>query len=244
METIRLNIKEAVVVRKRGKAKYDVALEIVKKPKDRNVTITNKLERIDDVCFIEDYNDKKNGLLFGGGAVLFSLVIFFTVGNTLENGQFTIVMIMLSLIMIHGIMTIFRGYLFKNKKVIMDREQGLCSYPGFWVEKRVVTRFDDMVFFIVNVGKMAAPVLKAPHKNKITNFIFVAIDTLDFLSFYVWYMDKNRPLPPGDAFDPYRQRDYERRKAAGFPKPLYSSEISTPEATPEQQAEREHIGGW
>ena len=57
-------------------------------------------------------------------------------------------------------------------------------------------------------------------------------------------MDKNRPLPPGTAFDPYREADFERRKAEGFPKPLYGSIIETPEATPEQQAERERIGGW
>ncbi len=66
----------------------------------------------------------------------------------------------------------------------------------------------------------------------------------DYWNFLVWYMDKNRPLPPGTAFDPYRQRDFERRKAEGFPKPLFPSEIPTPEATPEQQAERKRIGGW
>jgi len=40
-------------------------------------------------------------------------------------------------------------------------------------------------------------------------------------SFYVWYMDKNRPLPPGTALDPYRERDEERRKREGCPLPLY-----------------------
>jgi hypothetical protein len=42
-------------------------------------------------------------------------------------------------------------------------------------------------------------------------------------------MDKNRPLPPGKELDPYRQKDYERRKAEGFPKPLYPSNIKIPE---------------
>ena len=45
-------------------------------------------------------------------------------------------------------------------------------------------------------------------------------------------MDKNRPLPPGELFDPYREADFQRRKAEGFPKPLYPSDIPTPEATP------------
>ncbi len=47
-----------------------------------------------------------------------------------------------------------------------------------------------------------------------------------------------------NAFDAYREQDFERRKKAGFKPPLYNSCIPTPEATPEQQAERERIGGW
>jgi hypothetical protein len=45
----------------------------------------------------------------------------------------------------------------------------------------------------------------------------------------VWYMDKNRPLPPGKDLDPYREKDYNRRKAEGFPAPLFHSNIDTPE---------------
>lgn len=42
-------------------------------------------------------------------------------------------------------------------------------------------------------------------------------------SFYVWYMDRNRPLPRGTLFDAYRERDFKRREALGFPKPLYET---------------------
>jgi hypothetical protein len=59
-------------------------------------------------------------------------------------------------------------------------------------------------------------------------------------SFYVWYMDKNRPLPPGTAFDDFREEDFNRRKADGFPPPLYKSLINTPEATEQQQTLREN----
>jgi hypothetical protein len=69
-------------------------------------------------------------------------------------------------------------------------------------------------------------------------------DPEEWWSYFVWYMDKNRPLPPGKAFDPYRQKDFERRKAEGFPKPLFESNIPTPEATKQQRAERKRIGGW
>ena len=38
-------------------------------------------------------------------------------------------------------------------------------------------------------------------------------------SFIVWYMDKNRPLPPSAALDEYRKRDDERRRREGNQEP-------------------------
>lgn len=73
---------------------------------------------------------------------------------------------------------------------------------------------------------------------------YIGLDCYSNMSFITWYMDKNRPLPPRTAFDPYREQDFERRKAEGFPKSLYPSDIPTPESTPEQQKERELIEGW
>jgi hypothetical protein len=40
-------------------------------------------------------------------------------------------------------------------------------------------------------------------------------------SLYVWYMDKNRELPPGTAFDKFRRGDSLRRKMERSAKPLY-----------------------
>ena len=51
----------------------------------------------------------------------------------------------------------------------------------------------------------------------------------EWWSFYMWYMDKNSPLPNGSLLDPYREKDYLRRKAEGFPAPLYPATIDTPE---------------
>ena len=55
------------------------------------------------------------------------------------------------------------------------------------------------------------------------------------LSFLLWYMDRNRPLPPGKRLDPYRTKDYLRRKAEGFPAPLRKAAIRIPaESVPEE----------
>ncbi|WP_158250522.1 hypothetical protein [Aquimarina sp. I32.4] len=40
-------------------------------------------------------------------------------------------------------------------------------------------------------------------------------------------MDQNRPLPPGIAFDPYREKDLKCRNAEENPPPLYPSDINT-----------------
>ena len=79
------------------------------------------------------------------------------------------------------------------------------------------------------VGMATLAILR---KNKLTSTSYdfdLQFRPLQSWSFMVWYMDKNRPLPPGEIFDPYRQKDYERRKKEGFPKPLYQSWIATPE---------------
>jgi len=66
------------------------------------------------------------------------------------------------------------------------------------------------------------------------HFSFGLGDNYDSMTLLTWYMDRNRPLPPCDYFKPYRQQDFERRKAEGFPPPLYPAFFSTPEDTKEQ----------
>lgn len=48
------------------------------------------------------------------------------------------------------------------------------------------------------------------------------------LSFFLWYMDRNRPLPPGKRLDPYRVKDFLRRESEGFPVPLRHATIKIP----------------
>ena len=84
---------------------------------------------------------------------------------------------------------------------------------------QTTSEYPDNPFFTISIGTGPAKVL----------------------SVMFWYMDPNRPLPPGKIFDPYRKRDFERRRAEGFPLPKIDSRIKTPEATPEQQKERDQF---
>ncbi|MFK8269443.1 hypothetical protein ACI76B_11710, partial [Capnocytophaga cynodegmi] len=120
-------------------------------------------------------------------------------------------------------------------------------FPRYWPRKKLDIQFDDMDGYIIARGDESslAFALEFAKKGNPSSGGEIANLFLDeFWDFVVWYMDKNRPLPPGTAFDPYREADYQRRKAEGFPKPLYYSYVETPEATKTQQRTRWKIGGW
>ena len=136
------------------------------------------------------------------------------------------------------------------KECIFNRKEGLITIPGaFWQAN--ITMHIDMVKFIRSVpsaqgmGSHQLQIIR-PMKGTFLSFYDLSLGNTCYedLSFYLWYMDKNRPLPPGTAFDEFRKQDFEHRKAEGFPEPLFPSRFPTPEATPEQQATRREIGGW
>ncbi|MEQ3500665.1 hypothetical protein ABMY20_12980 [Tenacibaculum sp. SSH1-16] len=134
-----------------------------------------------------------------------------------------------------------------KKELVLNRLEGLITIPNTLYFKPYTMPFQDALaaWSVKNSGiNPTGPSLSLLHPNGFTSTDVMGHEVIEDWSFIVWYMDKNRPLPPGSAFDEYRQADFERRKAAGFPMPLYPSSIPTPEATPEQQAERKRIGGW
>ena len=173
--------------------------------------------------------------------------IFMPIGvfyNT-ENGIERIVSIIIYIIICVGAGTfpLFAPY----KELILNREEGTISMPCAFKKENVVISFeegDGIVKFTAGGGSAPDVYLVFLHKNRKKGGHLSHSDIYAFWEFVVWYMDKNRPLPPGTAFDLYREADFQRRKAEGFPKPLYKSYIPTPEATRRQQLERERIGKW
>ena len=173
--------------------------------------------------------------------------IFMPIGvfyNT-ENGIERIVSIIIYIIICvgAGAFPLFAPY----KELILNREEGTISMPCAFKKENVVISFeegDGIVKFTAGGGAAPDVYLVFLYKNRKKGGHLSHSDIYAFWDFVVWYMDKNRPLPPGTAFDPYREADFQRRKAEGFPKPLYKSYIPTPEATRRQQLERERIGKW
>lgn len=137
----------------------------------------------------------------------------------------------------------------KENTIAFHRDKGLLELPGALWDPPVIQKFDDAyIRFSKDGGSYTnqfewSIYMHRYHKAGFKN-MGVALGRWskgrwETWSFWVWYMDKNRPLPPGSAFDEFRKADFDRRKSEGFPPPLYKSRIPTPESTPEQQAERE-----
>ncbi|WP_407268960.1 hypothetical protein R5O11_13595 [Tenacibaculum maritimum] len=207
---------------------------------------------------LSDHADDK--VFFRSFAFLLESEIYWGIGGIVvgvwliastENNQQRILPILLIL---GGLFWMFYAlYANKNYKIFeLNRLTGMVTYPDSYFRKPLKGRFKELHAVITVTGNIDGYVdseyLKFVNTFNPRRFTllytFYGSEPYKDWSFYVWYMDKNRPLPPGEIFDAYRERDFERRKKLGFPKPLYGSNIPTPEATPAQQAERERIGGW
>ncbi|QXP51259.1 hypothetical protein [Cellulophaga sp. HaHa_2_1] len=139
-----------------------------------------------------------------------------------------------------------------NKILTLNRFTGIMTYPSYGFYPHFTTTFTRATVYRVIMSGADATLAGAklsarnPYDSGVGrgNYDLADGDPEEWWSFYVWYMDKNRPLPPGAAFDEYRLQDFERRKAEGFPKPLIPGTFHTPERTPSQHRQCKEIGGW
>ncbi|MBO0593636.1 hypothetical protein I2486_19735 [Cellulophaga sp. E16_2] len=233
---------------------------ILKKP--RNITDKDRIEvrggaiiEANEKKFIESTEGKQLAdIIFGAIFLLSGLWIIYPFDDFFTSDDFHWTMLFLLLYPFIGLLLLIKG-VFTPKKysnLNFDRLNGIISYPATFFGKPLEGPFNELkvVFAVSGAIDGYSPQEYLKVVNTFRPKIIDLLKTISYQnpyvawSFMVWYMDKNRPLPPCEIFDPYRRQDFERRKAEGFLRPLYPSNIPTPEATPEQQAEREKIGGW
>ncbi|WP_158975204.1 hypothetical protein [Cellulophaga sp. L1A9] len=179
------------------------------------------------------------------GFFIYGLLLFITI---LRLGAGKEINFFLSFIFfLIGSLSIFYYHNHPKKELILDRMNGMITFPNYFYFKPFTMPFEDclVAWSVKNSGvSPTAPRLSLLHPNGFTSTDVMGADILEDWCFMNWYMDKNRPLPPGTAFDEYRLQDFERRKAEGFPKPLIPGTFHTPERTPSQHRQRKEIGGW
>ncbi|MFL0135507.1 hypothetical protein [Tenacibaculum maritimum] len=180
--------------------------------------------------------------------VLLILGSIFFMGGEDEEKYYLLKIIMVTAFGLPGVLTIIYGFVAPIKYQIYDRMNGIITVTRVFRSSVAIpfsSGYGLKGYSNTSPGVISAQLNFVSSKKKPRVGGIIAHNLVEeSWSFMVWYMDKNRPLPPGSAFDAYREQDYQRRKAAGFPKPLYPSKIATPEATKEQQAARKRIGGW
>ena len=186
----------------------------------------NGFIRADDQFFI--MNDS---IALGNFHLYIGLVLFLVALFLFGEGTNTEITLSASSFLI-GSFYIIYNFTHPKKILILDRLNGIITFPGFLYGKAITMPFDEVLAAVKGGYGVGMATLAILRKNKLTSTSYdfdLQYKPIQSWSFMVWYMDKNRPLPPGEIFDPYRQKDYERRKKEGFPKPLYQSWIATPE---------------
>ncbi|WP_438710225.1 hypothetical protein ACSTS3_14135 [Aquimarina muelleri] len=209
-----------------------------------------EIQEANDQFFVKNVSTLMSSAKFcfflGLGIVVFTYLI--TLGLPKEKIFIDLRLALIPFFIVSLIFLIMH-YMAPIKEIVLDRLHGKITYPRLFGNKEHRTiQFDSLHVYaaMTTSGDMAVTGKKIRIKDRKYSYTWDLESTYpeEYWSFMVWYMDKNRPLPPGTAFDEYRQQDFERRKAEGFPKPLYPSRFETPEATPAQQRERKKIGGW
>ncbi len=200
---------------------------------------------INDIFFVTKTGSMATPIVAGSVSLAFLLVFLWPSEESFNGADY---FFMILCLMLTIFFTIY-GISMPKKEHILNRRDGLITMTGFLWQPNITMDFNKAEFAYSTGGENAvgAFMLEVIRPNKWQTFDLFTMsggDCYEDMSFIVWYMDRNRPLPPNEEFDAFRQADYERRKAAGFPKPLYPSRISTPETTKEQRAERKRIGGW
>ena len=187
----------------------------------------NDITRADDQFFIMNNSITFRNFHLYIGLIGYLLSYFFSLANNADDSFSIFIRICLFLF---STFYIIYNFTHPQKILILDRLNGIITFPGFLYGKPITMSFEEVLAEVRGGYGAGMATLALLHQNKLTAYSAILESTpLQSWSFMVWYMDKNRPLPPGKVFDPYRQKDYERRKKEGFPKPLYQSWIATPE---------------
>lgn len=104
----------------------------------------------------------------------------------------------------------FRGWSGRQKITIDFEREAIITLPAHR-ERTIRIKYPDNMFFHFTLGSSSG-------------------EGWDCEAFLIWYMDRNRPLPPcGAALDPRRGKDRLRRQGEGFPVPLYPASVDLPD---------------
>lgn len=182
-----------------------------------------KVERADDQFLIFTTPSEIRGFLIGIGAAILCTGIFLFC-KEIDNPYSEIYWPPFSGAFILAPFILLVSQVFAHKRrFVLDRMNGTVTFPRHLFFPRCTVPFSEVIpGYSKGTMNLAFRFCFLHPRTKAAIPVLAEYDS-DWWPFYVLYMDKNRPLPQGEAFDPYREKDFLRRKAAGFPKPIYPS---------------------
>lgn len=224
----------------------------------------SKIQEANDEYFVENINeyDSVRSMLYVSVILASVTLLSYIFSSSITNKEFKIINVISLILLVTGIPLLIAFWCFllnffnPIKEVILNRLEGTITYPKRFFYRRPITVLFSEVQFFVRLGRPDAgdvpdlsqhKYLYLKHPNYKRKLYLSTIDINNkknanpheklnqIRSFYVWYMDKNRPLPLGTAFDPYRKIDFDRRRSYGFQSPLYPSSYTIREANNHQQ---------
>ncbi|MCT4671731.1 MAG: hypothetical protein N4A37_00585 [Prolixibacteraceae bacterium] len=175
---------------------------------------------------------------------------YYTIRHTFYSGDLMAFWGVLSMLIL-GALPFLIYFVTPKKYWVFNRKTGIVTVPGKYFVKGHDMPFDQIRLEIRSSANSRFRVVMVPLKNALLRFTssnWVFLEEMDngvlnykSWSFYTWYMDRNRPLPPGEVFDHCREREFQQRKDKGFPYPEHFSFIPTLEANPTFQVERDKV---
>ncbi|WP_216110906.1 hypothetical protein, partial [Aquisalimonas asiatica] len=98
--------------------------------------------------------------------------------------------------------------------LVFDRERGVVFLPPIGLGGYDEVPWESLVVVNFHMPKMYGGAFKVIKAFRPSDLRLITLNE-DFpdeaMAFYSWYMDRSKPLPPDEVFDPYRERDEERR---------------------------------
>lgn len=210
-------------------------------------------EQMDDTRYIMDVDGPKKESMVWVPFILtlfvFVLFIFIVIVNPEDSFSFRLFYVPLWFLSIGTCISLFSFFIREKalpKHYVFDRMNQTVTLPTGLLHKPKTYRFTELFPVVGSVwsqfGPMGVHLALCVRKGGYGHMVGIGKPPWKSWSWLVWYMDKNRPLPPGTALDTYREKDRQRRKQEGDPEPLFPMEYKAVEGLKQYNYERKEKG--
>ena len=168
----------------------------------------NDITRVDDQFFIMN-----NSITFRNFHLYIGLVLFLVALFLFGEGTNTEITLSVATFLI-GSFYIIYNFTHPKKILILDRLNGIITFPGFLYGKPITMPFEEVLAAVKGGYGVGMATLALLYQNKLTAYSAILESTpLQSWSFMVWYMDKTvtprksvRPLSPKRLRAPQKRR--------------------------------------